>query len=329
MAIIADGQSAYGVSASPRTRSAIQSYLDEALELDPEFALAHVWKAYIYTQSREYDPFTVETWLDRKLELDRLVAEHADAALALDPSIGFAHVARGWVHFNSWRGELARVEADQALRLSPNDPAVLMLYAVIELNFRDRPDEAVRHLRHATALDPNNSEMYLGLGYALHVAGKHAEAVEVLRECLAINPRQAVCSSFLARSEIARGNDDAALDALRLSEQLLPGDASPAIRGELAYAYRLLGQADDAQRAFEVVDELAGNLYVDSSTWAWAYMGVGDYDEALRQLNTAAENLELLQLPWVAHFIRQNVWSDPILDQPEFVEVRSRLGFRE
>ena len=32
---------------------------------------------------------------------------------------------------------------------------------------------------------------------------------------------------------------------------------------------------------------------------------------------------------WSLMFIRSNVFSDPILDQPEFVEVRSRLGFRE
>ena len=28
-------------------------------------------------------------------------------------------------------------------------------------------------------------------------------------------------------------------------------------------------------------------------------------------------------------FIRSNIFSESILDQPEFVEVRSRLGFRE
>jgi tetratricopeptide (TPR) repeat protein len=133
----------------------------------------------------------------------------------------------------------------------------------------------------------------------------------------------------LARAEFALGNEEAALDAVRRTEQLLPGDAAPPIRGEIVYGYGLLGQAEDARRAFELVRDLAVDRYVDASTWAWAYMGVGDYEEALRQLNTAAENLELLQGPWLAHFIGENTWSDPILDQPEWVEMRSRLGFRE
>ncbi len=41
LAIIGEGESAYGVAALPGSRSIIRSYLDEALELDPEFALAH------------------------------------------------------------------------------------------------------------------------------------------------------------------------------------------------------------------------------------------------------------------------------------------------
>ena len=50
-------------------------------------------------------------------------------------------------------------------------------------------------------------------------------------------------------------------------------------------------------------------------------MCVGDYDEALRQMNVAAENHELVQDPYVAQFIRLNFWSDPMLEQPEWVEM--------
>ena len=93
----------------------------------------------------------------------------------------------------------------------------------------------------------------------------------------------------------------------------------------IAWGYHLLGEPEDAQRVFERFRELAADQHVDSSVWAWAYMGVGDYDEALNQLNAAAENLEYLRIAWVAFYIRQNTWSDPMLEQPEFVEVRERL----
>ena len=61
-------------------------------------------------------------------------------------------------------------------------------------------------------------------------------------------------------------------------------------------------------------------------------MGVGDYDEALVQLNATVADLELtpeerLGQGILPHII-WNLWSDPRLEEPEFVEVRERLRVR-
>jgi len=37
---------------------------------------------------------------------------------------------------------------------------------------------------------------------------------------------------------------------------------------------------------------------------------------------------ELVQDPIPAHYIRLNLWSDPMLEQPEFIEVREKLRMR-
>ncbi len=134
---------------------------------------------------------------------------------------------------------------------------------------------------------------------------------------------------FASWSEFALGNNEASLAALRRTEQLLPSGAAPSIRGEVAYGYGLLGHPEDAQRGFELVRDLAIDRYVDASTWARVYMAVGDYDEALRRTNIAADYRDLLQDPWPTHFISQNTLRDPILEEPEWIDVRSRLRFRE
>ena len=54
-------------------------------------------------------------------------------------------------------------------------------------------------------------------------------------------------------------------------------------------------------------------------------MGLGDYVEALSRLDSAADNSELLQMPWAAFYIRDNVWSDPVLEEPDWVAMRDRL----
>jgi len=92
------------------------------------------------------------------------VSEHADRALALDPSIGIAYVARAYMHFTNWDGNLAQIEAEQALRLTPNDRMVLSISAILESFSRNRHDEATRHLRCAAELDPNNSVVFQVFG---------------------------------------------------------------------------------------------------------------------------------------------------------------------
>ncbi len=64
--------------------------------------------------------------------------------------------------------------------------------------------------------------------------------------------------------------------------------------------------------------------------WAIAYLGVGDHKRALDWLKLAAESRNPGEGGVnVTTMLARNAWSDSILNQPEFVEVRSRLGFRE
>jgi TolB-like protein/tetratricopeptide (TPR) repeat protein len=316
------------VSASPNTRSTVQVYLDEALELDPDFALAHAWKVYIYLWSRLYDPVTEEDWPNFQIELDRLIDLHVNTALALDPGLGLAHAVRAQTHFYNWNARLAQLEADQALQLSPNSLWVLMISSEIETYVRERPELAVGHMERAIELNPNSAGAFDQMARALHQAGRYEEAIEAAQQCLTLDPRILICSLYMARSEFGLGNHEAALDALRVTEQLTLNDAAPEIQSILAWGYGLLGQAEDAQRTFEKFRVLAADRHVNAVAWVWAYMGVGDYDEALRLLNGIAENLELLREPYQAHLTRQNVWSDPMLEEPEWVEAREKLAVR-
>ena len=50
---------------------------------------------------------------------------------------------------------------------------------------------------------------------------------------------------------------------------------------------------------------------------------------ALDWLKVAADNPQPYEGHFILMYLKTNIWNDPILDQLEFVEVRSRLGFRE
>jgi len=321
MALVREG---FRVAARPQQRLQIQNLLNEALQLDPEFALALAWKARILVASRLYDPVTESQWPQFKRETEASILALANKALDLDPNLAMAHSVLVNLYAHNWQGEQAETAAEAALKLEPNNSEVLVRHATLAIH-RSKFKDAINYMRHAVKLDPNNGRVLHELGYALHASGQSQQASEVLRRCLRLNPTEAICSVMLARSEFAQGHHIQALEALRLTESLLPKSAAPGIRGEIAWGYGLLGYPQDASRAYAMVERAAEQRYVDPAVWAWARMGIGDYDEALLLLKQAADNTELTQDSYPAHFIRENSWSDPRLETAEFIEVRERL----
>jgi len=321
MAMIRSG---FRVAASPSIRSALQGHLDRAIEEDPDFALAHAWKARIYVASRLYDPVATSDWADFKAQTEALVEHHSARAISLDPNLGLAYSTLADLRAHNWQAEAAQEAATQAMGLSPNDPEVLVRQAGFETH-RDRSEQAISAMLRAIELDPNSGRVLHELGYALHASGQHQRANQILERCLELNPREAICSVMLARSQFALGNEQEALDALELTERLIPDDAAPGIRGDIAWGYGLLERPADARRAFDRVIELQATRYVDPAVLAWSYMGIQDYDEAYRQLELAANDLSLIQDSYPAHFIRENSWSDPRLEQSDFLALRQRF----
>jgi hypothetical protein len=87
---------------------------------------------------------------------------------------------------------------------------------------------------------------------------------------------------------------------------------------------RRLGLRDRARQAFEEVVADADRQY--PANWIYHHLGVGDVASALE----AARRVAQKPLPaWVEvdHFFVMNVTRDPVLDRPEFLELRRALGF--
>jgi len=306
----------------PGLRGATQEYLDQAIRLDPGFAMAYAWKAHVYATSRDFDHVAEENRSALHVEMDRLIGENADMALALDPSIGFAHAVLAEMHFVNSRLALALAEAEQALQLSPNEPDVLTIYSMIKSNILDQFDEAIELMERAAERDPNNALVFQELGSFSMLDGRFDTAATAYQKCLELGGNSA-CSRFLAASEFGRGDNGAALEALRVTEQISVGSSSA--YAFAAYMYGRMGQPDEAIRVFESAREAAVSQYLEPSNWAFAYMGVGDYDEAYNQLDTAAGNIHSLTDLRMRQPIRLNLFADPVLEEPKWVELRGRL----
>jgi hypothetical protein len=92
------------------------------------------------------------------------------------------------------------------------------------------------------------------------------------------------------------------------------------------YFYHLLGADNDARRLMGTFEVFAADYAVGPGDWALAALIEGNQTEALQWLQRAAGRQPPRPSAVSVAVIAANRYSDLVLDQPEFVEVRSRLA---
>jgi TolB-like protein/Flp pilus assembly protein TadD len=131
-------------------RSAINLY-DQAIKLDPKFALAHArLSATTSNVYHFYEP--TETWKQKA---------HAEAleSLRLQPNLGEGHLALGLYHYYMEGDyEAALRELGLAADALPNDGDVGLYTAAVERR-RGKWTQALAAYQHAEEIDPRNSVM--------------------------------------------------------------------------------------------------------------------------------------------------------------------------
>ena len=307
--------------------------LDSAIENDSNFALAHATKAHILgfrfvVEVSRAATTSFENAAEVAEQLERMVIEHAERALVLDPQLGLAHSALGLVHMRYWRKEQTEAAFARALALSPKDPEILNWYSLFN-SWTENHERAIDLARRAAAFNPEQALAEVGgrnLADPYFWAGNYDTAAQILRDAVTATPDNAYQYRYLAEIEAARANYSDAIENLRLFEQLIDyGTQGPVARA--AYVYSLSGRPDEAARVFALVEEL--DTPASPMQLAVGHLAIGNTEESLRLFREAAENRLPSAGATLTIIIKRNIYNDSVLDQPEFVEVRSRLGFTE
>jgi TolB-like protein/tetratricopeptide (TPR) repeat protein len=303
----------------------IDALLDRALELDPEFASALGFKAGLYAGQLVN---TSGNDAQDQAQFEPLIKDYAARALELDPQNPMAHAALASLDAFSWRWTEARESSLRAVE----SRGTLQAGAVVILPFwflswSGGHDDAIRFAERAAALNPRDWQGHWVFGIVLNYAGRYDDAAASLRKSIEMLPANAVIHAWLAYTEIARGDDVAALREMELTQQLLE-DRTAIYLVDLAYSYGRLGDRDNAQRLYDEIEALAADQDIGAGGWALASMAIGDYEEGLRWLNVGAEKAARHELDagmFSLMNLKLNFTADPRLETPEFVEVRNRL----
>ena len=215
---------------------------NKAIEVDPEYALAHAGVAdcssllFMYFDARELNL--------RQAELA------SRKALELEPDLAEAHVARGLAVSLSKKYDEAEREFEAALRLDPKLFEAAYFFARARLS-EGQPLEAARLFERAAALRPEDYQAPALLGQAYKAAGKDVDAknsyrraVQLVNERLELNPDDARALIMGAVSMAAIGEPKEALDFVDRAVAVDPDDAG--VLYNIACAYSSLGRPDES-----------------------------------------------------------------------------------
>src|SRR5712692_4954542 len=252
-------------------------YYEEALKLDPNYALAYCGLADNYAYMGSVVMPEKEAIAKEK--------EFAQKALELDPELAEAHmsIALALVAAYDWRNGLK--EFDRALELNPNLAFAYELQSWT-LNGLGRFDEAIAKTKKAVELDPLNPFFQMSLSFYQYWARQYDDAIAQARKTLAMDPNSAISHVLLGLSFLKKGDTAGAI--VELQKTKAP-DPVVWYLGFLGYAYAISGERAKAEQVLRELEQLAKRQYVSPTAFATIYLGLGQKEKCLDWLEKSYE----------------------------------------
>lgn len=285
---------------------------NQAIALDPSYALAYEGLAYYYLESLDL--------LLPPCEAMPRAREAAKKALEIDEHIAESHTTLAIVKFYyDWDWAGAERLYRQAIELSPNNAYALTYYGFY-LIFMARFTEASTVLERIRELDPLSLENNVIVGGNYFFARRYNEAIEQFRKVIAMD-----ANYWLARVNLGRAYEQtgAIADAIAEFEKArLLGGSIPETLGDLGRAYAVAGKSDEARSVLEELNERSRTDYVAPYNFAVIYTGLGERDEAFAWLDKAYEARS-----WYLTWLKVDPALDSLRSDERFLDLLKRVGF--
>jgi adenylate cyclase len=155
--------------------------LEEAVKLDPNYAMAHIGLSYALAQ---------EVWVGASESPQETLAnamKEAQRAIELDNTSAEAHDAVGNVLLLLHQHDKAIEIEQQAVHLEPNSASALYFLSVA-LNYSFRNQETIPLLRQAIRLNPLFPMQYHQLSIAYRETGRYEDSLKAIKKALQLSP---------------------------------------------------------------------------------------------------------------------------------------------
>jgi len=257
-------------------------HLSKAVEIDPDFALAHATLSYVSMNLHfEFDPQHV--WLKK-------VEHHCRRALELDPSLPEGHFARAWILWSPARN-FQHAEAiaalEQVLAIQPHNERAHNRMATICLHIGRLREARIAH-EQAQRSNPRTRSLNLFMIYLY--SGDFARLEEAAEAYIREVPGAAYALQVRALSPLYNGNLDLAEKHLAAAVEQLPDEPlvislqgiMHAQRNRTGLALECVRRALDSPRSF-------GHTHHTYYQIACVFAVLGETEKAMAWLDRTAD----------------------------------------
>ncbi len=285
----------------------------QAITLDPSFALAYVGKADAYTTLGSYHFMPPKDALPS-------AREAAEQALRIDNNVAEAHATMGKIFTDYyWQWESAEKEFQRAISLKPSYENSHHWYSTLLANL-GRFDESVSEARRALDLDPLSPVLGTQMGNMLYRARRYDEAIPILQKTLELEPNFLAARVYLGFCYQRQGKTKEALAEFQRCYARAP--TIPTFAALMSYSHGLAGNRTDALRYQRELKSLAKQTFASPLTHLWTHLGLGEKNEVFQWIEKCFEEHD----PTVGS-LKTDPLFDTVRSEARFAEALRRAGF--
>jgi serine/threonine-protein kinase len=299
-----------------RTKDELQRAIEvfqQAIKLDPKFALAYVGLAESYVVMPSFPYMSPkEAFPQAKTAIAK--------ALELDPELPEAHTISGMIAATyDWNWAAAEREFKRALELDPSLALTHYRYAWTYLSPMGRHDEAIAEMERAMEIEPLSLIQGANFAGVLMYARRLDRAVEQAKKTYDLDPTFFGGQNWLCHTYDARGMY---AESLTISEKTI-GTSFPLLTAT-SYAYAKTGRRREAEAVINQLKELEKTRYIINYWVAVTYAALGERDAAFAELEKAYQARD-----WFLPRLKTDPFMDPLRDDPRFKDLIRRIGLPE
>ncbi len=288
-----------------RTGTALKQaaeFYQQAIEKDPNYALAYSGLAETYVLFSSYDVAPADDSMPQ-------AKAAAQRALAIDDSLAEAHTALGFYfsHYE-WDRVSSEKEFRRAIELKPSYSTAHHWFSA-DLSYTKRLEESLVEIKRAQELDPLSAIISTNFADTLVYARRYDEAIAQCKRTLVSNPNFSYAHRVLGLAYGLKGMYPEAIAETRTAIQM----------GSLGDGYlgMWLARSGDRAGALKVLEQLKHDAkvqYVQNYHFALVHIGLGDKEQALNYLEK--------------HMLARSETASEYGVAPELDELRSEPRFK-